>query len=136
MSPLSKPKTLDTGPRQDAPVATATDSAGGADAVLEAGALVLDAEHRCVHVDNATITLAPIELNLLRCLLDAKGRVASRQQLFETISSPGRKRQPKLQSVDVHIKRLRQKLGDVGRAIITVRNVGYRFEICRQWIDQ
>jgi two-component system phosphate regulon response regulator PhoB len=104
--------------------------------LLQAGDLQLDCEHRRAYVKNKLIALAPNEMNLLRCLLEARGQVASRALLYEKIANSGRARLPKLQSVDMHIKRLRQKLGDVGKSILTVRNVGYRFEVCREWIDQ
>jgi DNA-binding response OmpR family regulator len=104
--------------------------------LLQAGELQLDCEHRRAYVKDKPIALAPNEMNLLRCLLEARGQVASRALLYEKISNSGRARLPKLQSVDMHIKRLRQKLGEVGKSILTVRNVGYRFEVCREWIDQ
>ncbi|TAL00236.1 MAG: winged helix family transcriptional regulator [Rhodospirillaceae bacterium] len=104
--------------------------------VLNAGSLQLDHRRRCAIINDKMVALAPNELSLLRCLLEARGRVVSRALLFENITAPGRTRLPKLQSVDVHIKRIRQKLGPAGHSIITVRNVGYRFEICREWINQ
>jgi DNA-binding response OmpR family regulator len=104
--------------------------------MLQAGELQLDCEHRRAYVNDKLIALAPNEMNLLKCLLEARGQVASRELLYEKISSANRARLPKLQSVDMHIKRLRQKLGPIGKSIITVRSVGYRFEICREWIDQ
>jgi DNA-binding response OmpR family regulator len=104
--------------------------------VINAGSLQLDCERQCAVINDKSIPLAPVELSLLRCLLEARGRVISRTLLFEKISTPGRARLPKLQTVDVHIKRIRQKLGIVGNSIITVRNVGYRFEVCLEWINQ
>lgn len=103
---------------------------------LQAGEIRLDCDHRRAYVNDKPVALAPNEVSLLRCLLEARGQVASRAELYDKISNPTRTRLPKLQSVDMHIKRLRQKLGTTGKSIITVRNVGYRFEVCREWINQ
>ena len=104
--------------------------------VINAGNLQLDCQRRHALVNDKNIALAPVEVSLLRCLLEAKGRIVTRTLLFQKIPNPGRARPPKLQSMDVHIKRLRRKLGIAGHSIVTVRNVGYRFEICQEWINQ
>ena len=104
--------------------------------VIKAGNFQLDCDLKCVFINNKTIPLAPNEIRLLRYLLEARGRVVPRISLFQRITNPSRVRIPKLQSVDMHIKRLREKLGTDGKSIITVRNVGYRVEICPEWIDR
>lgn len=103
--------------------------AGNADeqeSVLRSGATVVDLEGRRVKVDDALIELTRKEFDLLTALLRNRGRVLTRNRLLEHVwgyDYPGETR-----TVDVHIRRLRQKLGeDAGAAIETVVGVGYRY---------
>ena len=68
--------------------------------------------------------LTPIEFRLLLLLLERRGRVQSRPQLLESVWQA----QPDVQTrtVDMHVKRLRAKLGRAGALIETVRGFGYR----------
>jgi two-component system, OmpR family, phosphate regulon response regulator PhoB len=93
--------------------------------VLTAGAIVLDKSAHRVTVDGAEIELTVTEFKLLSTLLEREGRVQSRAQLLETVWQA----QPDIQTrtVDMHVQRLRQKLGKGGDAIETVRGAGYRF---------
>ena len=65
------------------------------------------------------------ELNLTATLVERRGRVQTRPQLLETVWEA----QPDIQTrtVDMHVQRLRTKLGDAGKLIETVRGFGYRF---------
>ncbi|MEN8234955.1 MAG: response regulator transcription factor [Actinomycetota bacterium] len=96
---------------------------------LTVGGLALDHATRTVTVDDAEIDLTALEFDLLAALLDGPGRVYSRGQLLEKVwgwDFFGDER-----VVDVHIRKIRQKLGDdpsEPRFIATVRGVGYRFE--------
>jgi len=97
-------------------------AAGG---LLTAGALVVDRAAHRVTVDGAEVELTATEFKLLRTLLEREGRVQSRAQLLETVWHA----QPDIQTrtVDMHVQRLRQKLGKAGDSIETVRGAGYRF---------
>ena len=90
-----------------------------------AGSLRLDrAAHRAWNGD-AALALTKVEFRLLEVLMERRGRAQSRDQLLEDVW--GRSGGSNLRTVDTHIRRLRQKLGDQGRRICTIRGVGYRF---------
>jgi DNA-binding response OmpR family regulator len=93
------------------------------------GGLTLDHAKRTVTVDGAPVDLTALEFDLLAALLDGPGRVYSRGQLLEKVwgwDFFGDER-----VVDVHIRKIRQKLADdpaAPRFIATIRGVGYRLE--------
>lgn len=92
------------------------------------GALVVDRDRRRVTVDGAPVELTRIELELLLALLDADGRVLTRDQLLDAVHGRGEAFVLD-RTVDAHIKRLRAKLSDdpdAPRFVATVRGVGYR----------
>jgi DNA-binding response OmpR family regulator len=94
--------------------------------VLEDGGLRLDLASREVHVEGAAVVLTRKEFDLLADLLRHRGRVLTRERLLERVwgyDYPGETR-----TVDVHVRRLRQKLGAAAEARIeTVVGVGYRY---------
>jgi two-component system alkaline phosphatase synthesis response regulator PhoP len=87
--------------------------------------LVADFEAVSVAVDGAAVRLTRREFELLRYLVQNKTRVVSRDRLLERVW--GYERMVETRSVDVHVGRLRTKLGDAGRQIETVIGLGYRF---------
>jgi two-component system, OmpR family, alkaline phosphatase synthesis response regulator PhoP len=87
--------------------------------------LVADFEAVSVAVDSRPVRLTRREFELLRYLVHNKNRVASRDRLLERVW--GYDRTVETRSVDVHIGRLRGKLGGAGRQIETVIGLGYRF---------
>jgi len=87
--------------------------------------LVADFEAVSVEVDSATVRLTRREFELLRYLVQNKNRVVSRDRLLERVW--GYDRSVETRSVDVHVGRLRSKLGDASRQIETVIGLGYRF---------
>jgi DNA-binding response OmpR family regulator len=87
--------------------------------------LVADFEAVSVEVNQATIRLTRREFELLRYLVQNKNRVVSRDRLLERVW--GYDRSVETRSVDVHVGRLRNKLGDASRQIETVIGLGYRF---------
>ena len=93
---------------------------------LRAGSLSLHMEKRRVLADNAEIVLTYKEFELLAALMRGAGIVLSRDQLLERVW--GYDREVESRTVDMHIRTLRQKLGDHGGLIKTVRNVGYKLE--------
>ncbi|MDD5724845.1 MAG: winged helix-turn-helix domain-containing protein, partial [Candidatus Omnitrophica bacterium] len=68
------------------------------------------------------------EFELLKTLLQAKGRVLSRDYLLDTIWGYDHAMEIQTRTVDVHIRTLRKKLKSSARMIVTVKNYGYRFE--------
>jgi two-component system phosphate regulon response regulator PhoB len=93
--------------------------------LLAAGQIALDKTAHRATVNDREIELTATEFRLLRTLMERQGRVQSRAQLLETVWEA----QPDIQTrtVDMHVQRLRQKLGAAGDAIETVRGAGYRF---------
>ena len=93
---------------------------------LTAGGLTVDLEERTVTADGARIPLTYKEFELLRLFLSRPGVAFTREQLLSDIW--GVDYAGETRTVDMHIKTLRQKLGDYGRMIETVRHIGYRLE--------
>ncbi len=78
-----------------------------------------------VMLEGTPVNLTPIQFKLLKTLIQAEGKALSRQQLLERVWGEDYYGDPR--TVDVHITRLRDKLGDAGKFIITVKGVGYRW---------
>jgi len=92
---------------------------------LSHGPLVLDLErHRC-QVGDETVDLTAKEFGLLSALMSRPGRVMSREKLLDEVW--GADIAVTHRTIDTHLKRLREKLGETGDLIDTVRGVGYRF---------
>ena len=90
------------------------------------GIIELNVEEHTVLVDGKSVSLTYKEYEILKIFLMYPGMAYTRNQLLSEvwgIDSYGETR-----TVDMHIKTLRQKLGDGGRYITTVRNVGYKME--------
>ena len=98
----------------------------GEGSVLRAGNLIVSLDERTVTANGNRVNLTFKEFELLKLFLSHPKMVFTRDQLLANvwnIDYAGETR-----TVDVHIQTLRQKLGDCGRMIETVRNVGYRLE--------
>ena len=93
---------------------------------LTASGLTVDLEERTVTADGARIPLTYKEFELLRLFLSRPGVAFTREQLLSDIW--GVDYAGETRTVDMHIKTLRQKLGDYGGMIETVRHIGYRLE--------
>jgi DNA-binding response OmpR family regulator len=87
--------------------------------------LLADFDAVAVSVDGEAVRLTRREFELLRYLVENKNRVLSRDRLLERVW--GYDRLVETRSVDVHVGRLRGKLGAAGRQIETVVGLGYRF---------
>jgi len=87
--------------------------------------LTADFDAVAVAVDGQPVRLTRREFELLRYLVQNKNRVVSRDRLLERVW--GYDRLVETRSVDVHVGRLRGKLGQAGRQIETVVGLGYRF---------
>ncbi len=97
-----------------------------AGSTLTAGPLVIDRSAHRATVHGQELSLTATEFKLLLTLVERRGRVQSRPQLLEIVWEA----QPDIQTrtVDMHVQRLRTKLGDIGKLIETVRGFGYRFK--------
>lgn len=94
------------------------------DKLFTAGSLAMDVKRRAVTVDGEPVILTYKEFELLCYLLENRGVVLSRDQILTKIWDYNYSGETR--TVDVHIRTLRQKLGDAGALIETVRGVGYR----------
>jgi len=97
------------------------------DKMLTIGLISINTTRHLVYVENRKITLTSTEYKLLVYLAGRLGRVQSRDILLENVWGycyPDESR-----TVDTHIKRLRNKLGEVGKHIKTIRNFGYMMEV-------
>ena len=101
---------------------TETDEAG----VLDVGEIELNHERHAVTVSGEQVELTFKEYELLRYLMANKNIVLSRDSIVLKVW--GTEFEGESRTVDMHIKTLRQKLGDAGSRIRTVRNVGYVIE--------
>jgi len=97
--------------------------------VLAAGPVTLDPERHAVTLGGRALQLTPKEFDLLQALLEAAGRVLSREYLLNHVWGYARADEIESRTVDVHVRRLRAKLGDAGSRIATIKSVGYRFEV-------
>jgi DNA-binding response OmpR family regulator len=101
-------------------------AAGDRSARLKVGTLALDTHKHEVTVDDRRIVLTPSEFKLLRLLMNAPGRLFTREQLLDALYPLGEQVVDRV--VDVHIGKLRQKLEQDPsnpRHILTVRGFGY-----------
>ncbi len=106
--------------RLRAPAATA----GGT--ILKAGPITIDRAAHTATVDDEPVELTRIEYRLLLLLAERQGRVQTRPQLLESVWEAQADIQTR--TVDMHVQRLRTKLGGAGDLIETVRGVGYRMK--------
>ena len=96
------------------------------ESILRCSSIEMRDERRQVTVDGNVVELTYKEYELLKILLENPGVVLSREKLLDRIW--GYQFDGGTRTVDVHIKTLRQKLGDGGKYIKTVRGVGYKAE--------
>ncbi len=89
------------------------------------GDLKIDIDSHEVYVDGELVNLTALEFKLLIQLVDRRGRVQSREQLLADVW--GYSAEVTTRTVDTHIKRLREKLGTMGKYVQTIRGVGYKF---------
>lgn len=96
----------------------------GSDEVLKIEDLVIDVAGYEVRISGRRIELTHQEFELLRFLAQHRGRVFTREALLER--AWGYRYVGGTRTVDIHVRRVRAKLGDLGSVIETVRNVGYK----------
>ena len=94
--------------------------------VLQMGSLVLNTEEHTVAIDGERVALTFKEYELLRLFMSHPGVAYTRDQLLAQVWEMDYMGETR--TVDMHIRTLRQKLGNYGKCIETVRHVGYRME--------
>ena len=97
-------------------------------ALLELGDIVIDRDRHEVRRGQDRVDLSESELNLLVALVKASGRIVTREALLDSLYGKGES-EVLDRTIDVYIRRLRDKLGDdpeTPRYIATVRGAGYR----------
>ena len=96
--------------------------------------LFIDLDGHVVKVDNERVHLTPKEFELLQYLVLHQGRVVSREQFLSELWSYDYYGDDR--TVDTHIKMLRASLGDYRKFIVTVRGIGYKFEVWKKTIKR
>ncbi len=99
--------------------------------ILRAGPIRVNTGAHHATLDGEELKLTPIEFRLLLALVERRGRTQSRKQLLEKAWDVGSDVSDRIQTrtVDMHVRRLRTKLGDVGNWIQTIRGFGYRLKV-------
>lgn len=105
-----------------------TGKAGAPSGVRRAGELEVDVERHEVSVGGKAVAVTPREFTFLKLLLEADGRVLTRDVILETVWGVDRSIEIDTRTVDQHIARLRRKLGSEGARIVTVINSGYKLK--------
>ncbi len=93
---------------------------------LSVGNIYIDGEKHCVFVNEEQCELTYKEYKLLKLMVQNAGIVLTRDRIMERIW--GANYEGESRTLDMHIKTLRKKLGEEGKRIKTVRNVGYMLE--------
>jgi two-component system, OmpR family, phosphate regulon response regulator PhoB len=96
------------------------------------GPLELDVDGHHVFVSGSEVHVSSLEMRLLVYLVEHRGRVRSREDLLEDVW--GYKPGVSTRTIDTHVKRLRDKLGEAGALVETVRGTGYRLSAEHQVI--
>jgi two-component system response regulator CpxR len=111
-------------------------SATAAPEIVRVGEIELDPATRSVRRDGQPVDLTSVEFNLLEVLLREAGRVVPRERLVNAVLS--RKFSPFDRSIDMHVSKVRKKLGDTDadEHIKTIRGVGYIFARPREAVAE
>ncbi|MBP7055275.1 MAG: response regulator [Candidatus Omnitrophica bacterium] len=96
--------------------------------IIKTGGLNLDLDKIAVTVKGKAVELTSKEFELLKTLMQSRGRVLSRDYLLDTIWGFEQSSEIQTRTVDVHIRTLRKKLKSESERIVTVKNYGYRFD--------
>jgi DNA-binding winged helix-turn-helix (wHTH) protein len=92
------------------------------------GGIVIDISRKRLLLDGATAPLTYKEFELLQYLVLREGRTIDRAELISSLWAVGDDEIPNERTIDVHVRRLRSKLGAYEDIVRTVRGVGYRFD--------
>jgi len=102
--------------------------------IMSLGNIKMDLDSWIVTIAEKPVKLTTKEFRLLQELMEAKGRVLSRDFLLRRVWGLDKELDIQTRTVDIHMSRLRSKLGAASESIITVRNIGYRVDISPEWI--
>ena len=94
--------------------------------LLKTGGLIVNLDEHTVQVDGTKVSLTYKEFELLALFLIHPGMLYTREQLFAQVWQ--QEYMGDSRTLDSHIRTLRQKIGEYGKMIVTIRNVGYRWE--------
>ena len=94
-------------------------------AQMRLGELEIDVPRHCVSIAGEPVILTATEFKLLELLARRRGRVQTRDRLLQDVW--GYENPIDSRTVDTHMRRLREKIGDAARYLETIRGVGYRF---------
>lgn len=95
--------------------------------ILTVEDLIIDKKSHLVSIKDSPLQLSPKEYDLLLFFIHNKNQALSREMILNGVW--GYDYYGDLRTVDTHVKRLRQKLGELGKRVTTVRGIGYRFEV-------
>lgn len=96
-----------------------------AQSIINDGPVTVHLDKHLVETHDKAVDLSPKEFDLLVCLMKSKGNVMTREALCESVW--GHEYYQNTRTVDVHVGRLRKKLGKVGDKIETIERIGYRY---------
>ena len=97
--------------------------------VFQLEELCIDWGKHLVTLKGKPVELTPKEFELLKTMLEANGRVLSREILLERVWGYERSLEIETRTVDLHVSQLRRKLKPVAERLVTLKNVGYRFMV-------
>ena len=90
--------------------------------------VVIDISRKRVMIDDSLAPLTYKEFALLQFLVLREGQTVKREAIIEALWSEDDEETPEARTIDVHVRRLRSKLGPYEDIVRTVRGVGYRFD--------
>ncbi len=90
--------------------------------------VIVDLSRKRLSIDDETVPVTYKEFELLQYLVLREGRTIDRAELISSLWSAGDEEIPNERTIDVHVRRLRAKLGEYEDIVRTVRGVGYRFD--------
>lgn len=97
------------------------------DSTITGGPIQINTIERKVHIDSKEVFLTPKEFDLLLLFMENQRKVFSRENILESVW--GFEYMGDSRTVDMHIQRLRRKLGEYSYFIKTVFSIGYKFEV-------
>ena len=100
-------------------------SSGALDGIIKLNRLSVDLPGKRLSIDGAEVELTAREWLLLECLVRRIGQVVSKERVQQALAGPDHEITPN--AIEVHVSRLRAKLGDAG-VIRSLRGLGYRLE--------
>ena len=98
------------------------------DETLRSGGLELDDARHVVTLKGKVVELTAKEYDLLKTLMEARGRVLSREHLLERVWGYDQSLNIETRTVDMHVGQLRKKIKQEASRLVTIKNVGYRFD--------